>query len=96
MGRRAYGDRALRVVPSNPDSPPVPEKPCASCGTPFQPTVKRRMLCALCFRGGDGRKDSGGYLQPSDFPSEGEAAGRARFNPQWGAAAQPKRTDSAR
>ena len=28
-----------------------PHRPCALCGTPFQPTVRRRMLCARCFTG---------------------------------------------
>ena len=30
------------------------ERPCARCGRMFQPSIKRRMLCAPCFGGGDG------------------------------------------
>ena len=26
-----------------------PERPCALCGRSFQPTARRRMLCAGCF-----------------------------------------------
>ena len=35
---------------------PAPEpfsgcvRPCVSCGTPFQTTRQRRMLCAYCFK----------------------------------------------
>lgn len=29
-----------------------PKRPCACCGNRFQPTVRRRMLCARCFNGG--------------------------------------------
>ena len=30
-----------------------PERPCARCRRPFQPTARRRMLCAGCFRNAD-------------------------------------------
>ena len=30
--------------------PKVPERPCACCRKPFKPTLRRRLLCALCFR----------------------------------------------
>ena len=38
------------------DDPPLkdkPERPCTRCGKSFQPTLKRRLLCAGCFRRGD-------------------------------------------
>ena len=30
-----------------------PERPCNRCGDRFQPTNRRRMLCAYCFKYGD-------------------------------------------
>lgn len=30
-----------------------PKRPCAKCGRKFQPTLKRRMLCASCFGNAD-------------------------------------------
>ena len=36
----------------------VPAKPCNCCGTMFQPTVQRRMLCAYCF---GKREENGGF-----------------------------------
>ena len=29
-----------------------PERPCARCGHSFQPTVRRRVLCHGCWKGG--------------------------------------------
>lgn len=46
-------DPPLRVKPDDPASPKVPKRPCARCGNPFQPTVKRRMLCLGCYKGAD-------------------------------------------
>ena len=31
-----------------------PMRPCARCRRNFQPTVKRRMLCHPCYKGGEG------------------------------------------
>ena len=31
-----------------------PERPCAWCRDPFQPTIRRRMLCAPCFNRASG------------------------------------------
>ena len=31
-----------------------PKRPCARCDAKFQPTVRRRLLCARCFRGTGG------------------------------------------
>ena len=53
-------DTPLRLVASREDSPPVPEKPCVSCGEPFQPTVKRRLLCVRCFAGADRKPEISG------------------------------------
>ena len=42
-----HGDRPL---------PHAPERPCSRCRKRFQPTLRRRMLCAPCFgkaSGGD-------------------------------------------
>lgn len=45
-----------------------PERPCACCGEPFQPTICRRLLCRQCYiegppdhvaADGSGRKPSG-------------------------------------
>ena len=36
-----------------------PERACANCGKRFQPTIKRRLLCNGCWKGGD---DYGDYL----------------------------------
>lgn len=30
-----------------------PRRPCSRCGKRFQPTIKRRMLCAYCFENAD-------------------------------------------
>ena len=30
-----------------------PERECACCGRLFQPTLRRRLLCARCYRFGD-------------------------------------------
>ena len=30
----------------------APERPCSRCGKRFQPTLRRRLLCAGCFTGG--------------------------------------------
>ena len=30
-----------------------PKRRCSNCGRTFQPTVRRRMLCAYCYRRGD-------------------------------------------
>ncbi|MDE0718790.1 MAG: hypothetical protein OXH64_12725 [Rhodospirillaceae bacterium] len=49
-------DPPLRLEPADPDSdqvgPKAPKRPCARCGTMFQPTVKRRMLCLGCYKDG--------------------------------------------
>ena len=34
-----------------------PKRPCSRCGVKFQPTIKRRMLCATCY-GWAGHNDS--------------------------------------
>ena len=31
----------------------LPPRPCSKCRRPFQPTVRRRMLCRVCYHGGD-------------------------------------------
>ena len=33
--------------------PDRPQRPCANCGSTFQPTLRRRMLCVLCYRDGE-------------------------------------------
>ena len=35
------------------------ECPCACCGNTFQPTIRRRMLCASCFSGDDAQWRAG-------------------------------------
>ena len=40
-------------VPLKERAPDLPPRPCARCRKVFQPTPKRRMLCDVCFRGGD-------------------------------------------
>ena len=39
-----------------------PKRPCAGCGRKFAPTVKRRLLCADCYK----RADSGSPYEPTD------------------------------
>ena len=46
----------LRAIDESPapvphHDPPLqgPARPCACCGNPFQPTLRRRCLCARCF-----------------------------------------------
>lgn len=60
--KKEHGDRTLRVVQSDPKSPPVPKKPCSCCKAMFQPTLKRRMLCAYCYRSGDKRREVIGFI----------------------------------
>ena len=52
-GRLAPADeRSARNLPAlPPDGRTVRGKPrpCARCGRKFQPTIKRRMLCAECY-----------------------------------------------
>ena len=31
-----------------------PKRKCSACGRMFQPTIRRRMLCSVCYSGGDG------------------------------------------
>jgi len=53
----------LNAVHADPVPPPDTDQPlegraripCACCGRPFQPTVRRRRLCAPCFKSGEGR-----------------------------------------
>ena len=40
-----------------------PKRPCSRCGTAFQPTVRRRLLCGTCF----------GWASSNDSPLEPEA-----------------------
>ena len=40
--------RAIVTSHDAPD-PTRPERPCARCTNKFQPTLRRRMLCARCF-----------------------------------------------
>ena len=50
-GRHLDG-RAARMK-----DPPLlgrPKRKCSACGRMFRPSIKRRMLCAPCFGGGDG------------------------------------------
>lgn len=54
-------DEGPARVPIGRDKLPVPERPCASCGDMFQPTVKRRLLCDSCFsETGSGTGHAGG------------------------------------
>ena len=39
MERGTWADRRLDV----------PERKCKCCGRPFKPTLRRRLLCSLCF-----------------------------------------------
>ena len=45
---RVPGYHADRLLPNR------PEKPCSNCGRSFAPTLRRRLLCDSCYRGGDG------------------------------------------
>ena len=54
-GESLFGHRSQGVFEGRLPSPKTdprldkPKRPCARCGRRFQPTVKRRMLCAGCF-----------------------------------------------
>ena len=54
-GESPFGHRSAGVwkgsLPSPKSDPRLdrPKRPCACCRRRFQPTVKRRMLCASCF-----------------------------------------------
>lgn len=46
----------MRLTP--PANTPVGDKrPCARCRRIFQPTIKRRMLCRMCYRYPDAEPD---------------------------------------
>ena len=47
----AHRDRHL--IPVKPPAPVFEPRPCAKCRKTFKPTLKRRLLCAFCFAGGD-------------------------------------------
>ena len=58
-GMRPWETRAVDPAPLRQGDRPLPdrpERPCSRCGKMFQPSLKRRMLCASCFgraTGGD-------------------------------------------
>ena len=55
VGEALIGNRSAGVfegpLPSPKTDPRLdrPKRPCACCGRRFQPTVRRRLLCAGCF-----------------------------------------------
>ncbi len=51
---RAARRGGLPDLPPDGRSPRGERRPCANCGRRFQPTIKRRMLCANCFARGTG------------------------------------------
>ena len=56
-GERPFERNEFVQGPHHTGDRPLPggqERPCARCGRMFQPSIKRRMLCAPCFGGGDG------------------------------------------
>lgn len=60
-----------------------PERPCARCGNRFQPTVRRRMLCAHCY-GDDDHGQRNEYLTRRDvaqFDRYGAQGDRAVTGP---------------
>ena len=72
-------DRPLRIVEAEADSPPVPERPCACCGKSFQPTIRRRLLCKLCFAEDGGGRGMQVGIGADDFAKPEPARTRARF-----------------
>ena len=52
------------------DSPDLarPERPCARCSTMFQPTTRRRMMCAACYRQASGAYVENGESYNHDDP----------------------------
>ena len=52
------------------DSPDLarPERPCARCSTMFQPTTRRRMMCAACYRQASGAYVKNGESYNHDDP----------------------------
>ena len=58
-GTRPHQLRACAMEPApgfHADSmlPDRPEKQCSNCRRSFAPTLRRRMLCSVCYSGGDG------------------------------------------
>lgn len=50
LPRTVYANGTKRAPVVNPhDCDLGPERPCARCGTRFQPTVRLRLLCKPCF-----------------------------------------------
>ena len=47
---RVLSDGAGRVIIYDPPLLDRPTRPCARCARAFQPTARRRMMCAPCFR----------------------------------------------
>ena len=68
--KRTYESTEREFIHDKPD-PSRPERPCACCGRRFQPTTRRRMLCAECFTGNDAQWRRG--YDPV-IPSDGEHA----------------------
>ena len=44
-------------LPPKPSTPIGKKRKCSCCGSEFQPTYQRRMLCERCFRGKSDRDD---------------------------------------
>ena len=59
-GMRPWELNAIHPDPMRTGDRPIerPERPCSRCRKMFQPTLKRRMLCAGCFNGDRGGLDA--------------------------------------
>ena len=57
--RERYIGTGTHVFPLDQPDLTRPERPCACCSIVFQPTARRRMLCAACWH-----KAPGPYVEP--------------------------------
>ena len=98
----AAGDRRRNVYLPIPDNeivhddqpdPDRPERPCNACGRTFQPTLRRRLLCAGCYRD-DGNSAANSILtgrERAAIAEHGTAAPRQAWI-NHGDGAKPSRT----